>query len=393
MRTLSVGYEGTLVRRPWRCLGASAEALLHREGRAIAAEIEQAVAVVGFEYVRVVHIDVADPIRATLRVPHDVVVGDLADVAERLAALLHVARVDVSERAPGYAVLRFLAEIPDPWAVPIEPAVTGVASVHDALYLGRTDDGEHRWWSLVEQGHGIVQGQTRSGKTTALYGLLGQLAEARDVIVGGCDPSGLLLGPWARRRDHHAGWQAIGTGSVDAHVHVLERLVRLMDERIARLPDGRDAVEISDECPLIVCVLEEWPGLVTTAGQSSDRKLKTRLLGPFFRLLAEGAKAGIRVVLVAQRADADIIGGYQRGQLDVRMTFRMDNGDGVRMLHPAVTPERVQEHVTAVPGECLLTRGGTLLERLRTPYCRSEEYWSRVIPPAADNGNVIGLSA
>ena len=43
----------------------------------------------------------------------------------------------------------------------------------------------------------------------------------------------------------------------------------------------------------------------------------------------------MRVVLVAQRADASIVGGALRSNFAVRLTMRVDNTEAVRMLHPS----------------------------------------------------------
>lgn len=169
--------------------------------------------------------------------------------------------------------------------------------------------------------HLALQGQTRSGKSTTLYTLLGWFAHDLSVVVAGCDPTGLVLSPWL---DHsHSEWRSIGTGDLDAHVHSLASIVSEMDQRIATLLDPKQAVfrdklaDFSLACPLIVVVLEEYPALLS-ALEIADKSLKTldrrlpRVQGYVRRLIQEGAKVGFRVILIAQRFDASIIGGAER---------------------------------------------------------------------------------
>jgi S-DNA-T family DNA segregation ATPase FtsK/SpoIIIE len=86
------------------------------------------------------------------------------------------------------------------------------------------------------------------------------------------------------------------------------------------------------------------------------------------RLLAESHKAGMRVVLVAQRADAAVIGGAERANLGGRLSFRVDNPDAVRMLHPAADAAVIAEHLDAPAGVALLSLPGVPLARVRGPY-------------------------
>ncbi len=67
------------------------------------------------------------------------------------------------------------------------------------------------------------------------------------------------------------------------------------------------------------------------------------------RLLSESRKAGMRVLLVCQRADATVIGGFERGQASHAISFRVD-ADGQRMLHRDADPATVAAHAVADPG-------------------------------------------
>ena len=219
-----------------------------------------------------------------------------------------------------------------------------------------------------------MQGASGSGKSVGCYCLLGQLADAPDVLVAGSDITGLLLSPWADH-ERHSGHQALGTARPDDHVEVLELLVAEMDRRIVGIPRGRDSVDLAD-VPLIIGVIEELPGVLrlldTMKTKTDDPGKRVRaLLG---RLLGEGRKAGIRMLLIAQRADANIIGGYERGQASHKISFRVDTMDAIRMLHPDAGPEIAAEHATALPGVALLSAPGVPLTRFGAPLTSYADY-------------------
>ena len=67
----------------------------------------------------------------------------------------------------------------------------------------------------------------------------------------------------------------------------------------------------NENLPVDVLVLEEWPSLVRAAG-NQDRALKKRLDSLVARIVSEGAKVGIRVVLIAQRMSAELVPGRVR---------------------------------------------------------------------------------
>jgi S-DNA-T family DNA segregation ATPase FtsK/SpoIIIE len=181
-----------------------------------------------------------------------------------------------------------------------------------------------------------------------------------------------------------------GTANPDDHADSLERLVELMDQRIAMLPARRDQVDIDEGCPLIFYVLEEYPGLLRAADdgkRSGGRVDRIKLL--VSRLISEGRKAGIRLVLLAQRFEAAIVDGFTRDQCTVRMSFRVGNATSIEMLHPTGRAA-AEEHAISPPGVALLSAPGVPLVRIKSPYvgCADDgaeygAYWDAVIAHAA----------
>lgn len=241
-----------------------------------------------------------------------------------------------------------------------------MGSVSVSTTLGRLSEGKDFAIDLAEPWHVAVQGMTRSGKSVLLYGLLGGLANRRDALICGCDPSGILLNPWrGHPRDE---LRSIGTGDVAAHLAVLTELLAIMDGRIAQLlAEDRDKVPSpSAEQQLLIVVLEEYPGLLSAAeaddeahGRKPADRVAPKLKRAVRRLVQEGAKAGLRVVLVAQRMDAAIVGGAERASFGTRISMRVDNGDAVRMLHPNADADLVDVVGRFSPGVGLVARPGS----------------------------------
>jgi S-DNA-T family DNA segregation ATPase FtsK/SpoIIIE len=304
------------------------------------------------------------------------VAGDIAAEAPRLAEALGVHALRVEPWQIG--VVRVHLVSADPLAA-ILPPVEAIESGRWPLTLGVDEAGEPIPLVLSSAMHLVLQGATGSGKSVAAYSLLGQLVNAVDVEVVGSDPTGLLLGPWRDRTPH----LALGTGDAGRHVQVLQRLVAVMDERIARIPAGHDSLPVSKADPLIFAVLEEWPGTLRLLDAVGPKTLGRTARACVARLLSEARKAGIRVLLICQRADATVIGGFERGQASHKLSFRVDNADAVRMLHPDVDPATVAAHTIAEPGIGLLSAPGRPLVRFRGPHMPYAEYVAQVAGRAA----------
>lgn len=236
------------------------------------------------------------------------------------------------------------------------------------LHVGRDEGGDDLRIDPVDLPHTIAQGVTRSGKSVWTYGLLAQLADRDDVRITGCDPTGLLWRPF--RGSKHEEWQSSGLADTSSHETVLQRVVDTMDARIRDLPDDQDQVQVTQALPLVVVVLEEYPGLlrVLDAAKTRGDDPGQRVRSLVARLLAEGAKAGIRVVILAQRAEASVVGALERAQCSLRISFRVDNRASVELLHPGAPAELADQHTTALPGIALVSRPGHELTRIRAPY-------------------------
>ncbi len=201
------------------------------------------------------------------------------------------------------------------WAVltvVTEDPLAGVLGLPDGagLMIGRAEDGSDVTVpSAVELPHLIVQGQTRSGKSTWLYALMIQLLRDPNVVIGGVDPSGITLRPFCGT--HHGDWQALGLSDVERIKHVFEALVNEMDDRLQAMPADRDILPTTAEHPVMAVVLDEYPALLRALDAMKTPKYdpakRVRLM--VARLLAESHKIGYRVVLApnARRRPSSVL--------------------------------------------------------------------------------------
>ncbi|OLM28244.1 hypothetical protein Ae717Ps2_6731c [Pseudonocardia sp. Ae717_Ps2] len=85
--------------------------------------------------------------------------------------------------------------------------------------------------------------------------------------------------------------------------------------------------------------MRSWRALrVADSASTTKDPIGKRIRALIGRLLAEGAKAGYRLVLIVQRAEAAIVGAFERAMCSLRISFRTDNRASVELLHPAPRP-------------------------------------------------------
>ncbi|MGL5857878.1 MAG: FtsK/SpoIIIE domain-containing protein [Angustibacter sp.] len=251
--------------------------------------------------------------------------------------------------------------------------------------VGRAEDGHPVAIDPVAAWHVAVQGATRSGKSALCYGLLGSLAHRPDVLICGVDPSGILLGPHQGGRG--AGWIATGTADPAAAVAALDGVVAEMDARIEVLhAAGLDALTAFTAArPVLVVVLEEYPGALAAArawdeayGRGPGDRCAPWIERAVGRLVKEGAKVGVRLLVLAQRMSANAVDTDDRSNFGTRITLRVDNADAVRMLHDGVDAAGVRQVRQFAPGLGLIETPGQPLRRWRADHTTYRQYRDRV---------------
>lgn len=261
----------------------------------------------------------------------------------------------------------------------------------EEVRVGRAEDGDVIW-HYDNAWHTAIQGATRSGKSALMYTLLSGLAGKASARVVGVDPSGVLLGPWKAKGEP---WIACGTANMAHAADALENIVAEMDRRIVGLTEaGVDKISPSEDVPALVVVLEEYPGTLSAARSEDDRegrktgqRVAPRIEAAVGRLVKEGAKVGVRVLVLAQRMSAKAIDTDDRSNFGNRCTLRVDNADAVGMLHEnahALAPE-VQ---LFGPGRALWEEPGRPMKRVQMDLTDYETYCTRIRNLVPEYGRV-----
>lgn len=199
------------------------------------------------------------------------------------------------------------------------------------------------------------QGQARSGKSVALYSFLAQIRSNNLGDVTGIDPTGAL--PAINDR---ISWVCGGDGGIGLLdiTRWLDEIEKTLNQRLSALRKEHylDKFEWdSKEHPLLFVVFEEFPGVLRSlklaeTGLKPAERVSDRLKAIFGRLLMEALKVNIRVVVIAQRADAEFLGGAERAQIACRVTFKVDNQAAVTMFHEGVSGHDWETLRNAAPG-------------------------------------------
>lgn len=312
---------------------------------------------------RVLHVELGQQPYLMVRLLPGQVVEDVQAGEERLTAALGVDRVTITQRTR--QVVRIDLNPPDPFATAFR-VTNCVPSAYDPITFGLLESGQPLRDSLLHCGHLAAQGQTRSGKTRWAYGLLGQLAGASDIVIDGIDPTGKLLGPW---EDHPQGGHLTTDPSYPAMEQVSKALVAEMRDRIASIPRDQDVLTVSPQYPLRLVVLEEWANVMTMAATAQGKRdgTDTELAKNTQQLIAECHKVGIRVLVLAQRMEAKILGGFNRNNFSYRFSFRTASKAGLELLHEGMDDLTARRHVAESSGIALCQAPGRTLTRMRGP--------------------------
>lgn len=224
--------------------------------------------------------------------------------------------------------------------------------------------------------HVAQQGQSGSGKSVLLYSTLAQLSRIDPNLcsIWINDPHRITGLPF---QDRPGSRVVLGIDD-EASVQMLEDLVQEMDERLELLSSERLENLKPDNLAkvgktLIVAAFDEFPGIVRAMAindgtRKPQEKLEKKFRGLYGRILSEGRKVGISTITVAQRFDADLIGGYERAQMAVRVSLGLDNATAINMLHELERDLESRELVTRVTqfskGRCLFQSRERTSERL-----------------------------
>ena len=196
--------------------------------------------------------------------------------------------------------------------------------------LGIDEDGDPVSIDLARSAHLLLAGATRSGKSVLTYSLLTHILRmgptARLLVA---DPNDTTIAPF----EHLVSWSTndVHPGPV---TQMLQWVRAEMDRRKPLLREQRrDKIDVfTEEQPMIVVVIDEASNYLRSPDALAAKELQTELLA----VVSQGAKFGIRVILIAQRPDSTILPTAIRSQLSARISFRLEDSETSKMVFPDI---------------------------------------------------------
>lgn len=330
-------------------------------GAGVSRAVDSPIAGTSVRTPRVTNVQLAlSPVRLTVQLIPGMGPEELARAGRLIAPHLGGIALRVTDRGHGWVLVDILTTDPLAGSHTTIPWVSGI-------YLGRDEHGQDV--TVPELPHTLVVGSTGAGKSTQVYSLITQSLMKPHTRVCGIDPSNTTLRGFPRED------AVCGLGDPEAIEGFLTDLVAELDRRMSALPADSDLLPISDEYPRTLIVLEEYVSLIR-ALEIADKKLCTRVRGLIARILLEGRKVRMSVLTVAQRPDANYLGGLERAQHGLRIAFRLDTAEGLKMTIPEAV-DQAAEHAAAPAGVALVAMPGRPLTRLQAPYVSYADYVRR----------------
>lgn len=243
------------------------------------------------------------------------------------------------------------------------------------VLIARAETGEDIYLDFQEDTHTAIQGSTRSGKSVLMYVALSQLAKCEKAEIWGSDINAALLSPIASALpDEEASRRFVLENNPRANYELLERVVAILDDRMTLLREQEIEKfrDFSQDFPAVVVVIEEYPGLIRTLRMHDSQQTKTadkiekRYLSLLGRLVGEGAKVGIRLVLLAQRISAEVIDTDSRENFMQKITLGVNKTESVGMLNDELTPEEKHRVTTFSNGRFVIA------QKRKTFFCQAD---------------------
>ncbi|MFR9753994.1 FtsK/SpoIIIE domain-containing protein [Nocardia sp. 004] len=205
----------------------------------------------------------------------------------------------------------------------------GALSCHDDILLGYNEHGGPQTLNLAKDGHLVLGGGTRTGKSITLNNIIAPAMLMRDVKVLLIDPNGAATPPWYRVLH-----RVCEDNDGDAAAAVLQEV---LDEIGRRKPlfhhlKTDKITQFSEKLPL-------WLVAVDEAANFRKHTLFGTLLA---NVAAQALKYGIVLILSSQKISEDNIPTSVRTNLFNRLTHRVNDPADYRMLF-ATAPQFADE--------------------------------------------------
>lgn len=271
--------------------------------------------------------------------------GRFIAAADALAHAWHVYGIRVT--SPERGTVMVTATAGDPLERP------GLASAPVELLcavLGILEAGGAWVMNLRQVPHWLIVGATRSGKSTLLARLIGQLAPQPVALVGIDCKGGMELGLFARRLS------ALATDRREAVAVLGALVVEARDRmRLCRRSGARSIWELDDETrPVpVVVIVDELAELYLTDGSRESKAEAEQCSTYLLRLAQLGAALGVHLVVAGQRVGSDLGSGVTalRAQLAGRVCHRVNDPGTAEMTLGDRNPDAVTVAQSITPQE------------------------------------------
>ncbi|AQX81542.1 hypothetical protein BWO91_17635 [Plantibacter flavus] len=270
--------------------------------------------------------------RAIVTIYRGSTVDDYRKAAETLATELRVPGISITQRpqdrARGQLRMDFLLVDPLEAIVPYNDDPSEPVAPDTPWSIGIDESGGDVQMNLAESAHIMIAGATRSGKSVLTYSLLAHVirmgTSARLLVA---DPNDTTIAPF----EHLVSWSTNSQHPAEPIAMlrwVREEMVRR--QSILRSMERDKFSSFSPELPLLVVVIDEAANYM----RSSDGKAAAEFNAELMQVVAQGAKSGVRLVLITQRPDSTILPTSVRAQLSARFSFRLEDRETAKMIFP-----------------------------------------------------------
>jgi hypothetical protein len=275
--------------------------------------------------------------RAGLTAWFDLLPGTTAANYAKAAGVLEIALglpfgISVSQTAEDTRDLqiRFEFKLTNPLAevVPYTVDIGTQITPDTPWIIGPDLDNNPVTYDIAKNAHLLIAGATRSGKSVCTYSLIVhvlRMGDSAQLLIA--DPNDTTMAPF----EHLVSW---ATNSIhpEQPTEMLQWVRGEMERRRPILRQmRRDKIEVfTPELPMIVVIVDEAANYMRHA----DKNAAAAFIDELMAVVAQGAKFGVRLVLITQRPDATILPTSVRSQLSARISFRLEDTQTATMVFP-----------------------------------------------------------
>lgn len=241
------------------------------------------------------------------------------------------------------------------------------------LYIGLGQDisGEPVYADILTMPHGLIAGQTGSGKSVCINTLLISIlykASPEDVRIMLIDPKRVELAPY--NQIPHLVTPVIvderkAAMGLKWAVDEMERRYELFAQNgvrdIKSFNERRHEFEMAyPKLPYILIVIDELADLMMVSAQEVEEHI--------MRITQKARAAGIHLIVATQRPTVDVITGTIKSNIPSRIAFAVAQGNDSRVIL-----DEMGAQTLLGKGDMLLSQSGSKLKRVQGAYISSEE--------------------